>query len=138
MSEGKTVGWTIAGFCILLSVAATDVALAQEKEPRETPGLALVFDAVEAEFDALKPLLSMSMEEKAKAVIRGRLVFCAMLMGHCADVGVTVTREKASCGFEQHKVTKEWIQKYLDQVSQYPEWKDRNTLIMGVLAKVSG
>jgi hypothetical protein len=108
------------------------------KGEQPSPEMAVLFDAAEAEFNALSPLLSLDMEEKAKSTIRGRLVFCAMLMKNCADRGVVVTRERPSDGFEQRTVTAAMIQKYVDQASKYPEWNDRDALMTGVLFKASG
>ena len=108
------------------------------KKVRQSPGMSLVFDAAETEFNALSPLLSMSMEEKAQSIVRCRLVFCAMLMKRCADEGIAVTRERPSDGFEKRTVTQEMIKKYLDQVSKYPEWDNRDTRMIGVFTKVSG
>jgi hypothetical protein len=105
---------------------------------KQTPGMSLAFDAAEAEFKALTPILAMSVEDRAQAIIRERLIVCVMIMQHCVDADIVVTRERPSDGFEHRNVTKEWIRKYIDQTSEYPEWKDRNRLVVGVLAKVSG
>lgn len=99
---------------------------------------ALAFDAAEAEFKALAPLLSMVAEEKAKAIVRQRLVVAAMIMRNCAERGVSVTRERPNDGFERRIVTAEWIRPYVEQASEYPEWNDRNALVTGVLSKTSG
>ena len=131
---------------LVIAVVVTAVGilttLAQDREDKTgttaTPGMSLAFDVVEAEFKALTPVLSMSVEEKAKAIIRERLIVCTMVMQRCEQIGTVVTRERPYDGFEHRKVTREWIQKYIDQVSKYPEWKNRNRLVIGILAKVSG
>ena len=132
----------ICAIVIVVLSVATVAALARDREAalsvQQTPGMALAFDAAEADFRALTPVLSMSLEDNAKLIIRQRLIVCAMVMQRCTDAGTVVTRERPSDGFEHRKVTQGWIQPYIDQVSQYPEWKDRNALVIGVLAKVSG
>jgi hypothetical protein len=122
----------------LVGVLAVSCSGRKDGEKEQLTGMSLVFDATEAEFQALSPLLSMSMDEQAKATIRARLIFCVMLMQSCVDRGTTVTRERPSDGFETRKVTQEWIRKYVEQVSKYPEWENRQSLLNGVLVKTSG
>jgi len=128
----------LAGMSVLLGTVAIIAAPEQKKQSKEDTAMELVFAAAEAEFKALTPLVALVTDEGAVSIIRSRLVFCVMLMKHCVDAEISVTRERPNDGFERRPVTQEWVQKYEDQVSKYPEWKDRISLVTGILIKVSG
>jgi hypothetical protein len=98
----------------------------------------VLFDAVEAEFLALRSIADLPIDAKAKEAVRERMVFCVMLMKHCVAQGVVVTRERPCDGFEERTVTESWIRPYVETVSGRPEWSKRHGLIMGILVKESG
>ena len=106
------------------------------QETRVAKGM--LFDMAEAEFHGLQSIEASAMNEKTKSMVRERMVFCVMVMQHCAAERVVVTREAPADGFEDHTVTDQWIKAYVETVSRYPEWSKRRELIMGVLVKTSG